>query len=155
MSRKLVFRCVISTVLAAMGFAAISGQQAAPAIKRDVVLKQDMTIPGREVIMAEVELPAGTTEGLHTHPSAELFGFVVEGTIEAEIQGEPTKTLKAGDHFYFAPGVVHQNANRSSSPAKTYVVFVAEKGKPLTAPAPAAPGSGPVEATGIREEEGH
>ena len=136
MNRKLVFLCVVSTVVATAGFASLHAQQAAPAIKRDVVLKQDMTIPGREVIMAEVELPPGTSEGLHTHPSAELFGFVVDGTIEVEIQGKPAATLKAGDHFYFAPGVVHQNANRSSALAKTYVVFMAEKGKPLTVPAP-------------------
>ena len=132
MNRKLVFLGVVSLVLAAVGFEALHAQQAAPAIKRDTVLKQDMTIPGREVIMAEVELPPGTSEGLHTHPSAELFGFVVDGEISVEIQGKPPATLKAGDHFYFAPGVVHQNANRSSAPAKTYVVFVAEKGKPLT-----------------------
>src|SRR5262245_50512660 len=132
MNRKLAFLCAVT--LAAIGIPALRAQQAAPEIKRDIVLKQDMTIPGREVIMAEVELPPGTSEGLHKHPSAELFGFVVDGTIDVEIEGKPKATLKAGDHFYFAPGVVHQNANRSSAPAKTYVVFVAEKGKPLTEP---------------------
>ena len=130
---KIVSLSAVSMVLAGMSFAALHAQQgSAAAIKRDTVLKQDMTIPGREVIMAEVELPPGTSEGLHRHPSAELFGFVVNGTIEVEIEGKPKQTLKAGDHFYFAPGVVHQDANRSSSPATTYVVFVAEKGKLLT-----------------------
>ena len=132
MKRKLVVLSAISVVLTAMGFTALHAQQAAAAIKRETVLKQDMTIPGREVIMAEVELPPGTSEGLHSHPTAELFGFVVDGEISVEIEGKPPATLKAGDHFYFAPGVVHQNSNRSSAPAKTYVVFVAEKGKPLT-----------------------
>ena len=136
MNRKLVFLCVASTVVATTGFASLHAQQAAAAIKRTTLLKQDITIPGREVIMAEADLPPGTSEGLHSHPTAELFGFVVEGTIESEIQGKPPATLKAGDHFYFAPGVVHQNANRSSAPAKTYVVLVAEKGKPLTVPTP-------------------
>ena len=135
MKRKLFSLSAISLVLAAIVFAALHAQQASSAIKRTTLLKQDITIPGREVIMAEAELPPGTAEGLHSHPTAELFGFVVEGTIESEIQGKPPSTLKAGDHFYFAPGVVHQNANRSSAPAKTYVVFVAEKGKPLTEPA--------------------
>lgn len=136
MNRKLAFLCALSTILGGMGFAALRAQPAAPAVKRDVVLKQDMTIPGREVIMAEVELPPGSIEGRHTHPAAELFGFVVEGTIDLEVAGKPTATLKAGDHFYVAPGQVHQNTNKSASPAKTYVVFVAEKGKPLTTPAP-------------------
>ena len=136
MNRKLVSLAAVSLAIATMSLTALRAQQASAEIKRETVLKQDMTIPGREVIMAEVELPPGTSEGLHSHPSAELFGFVVDGEITVEIQGKPPPTLKAGDHFYFAPGVVHQNANRSSAPAKTYVVFVAEKGKPLTAPAP-------------------
>ena len=135
MNRKLASLCAASLLLAAFGFVSLHAQQASSAIKRTTLLKQDITIPGREVIMAEAVLPPGTSEGLHSHPTAELFGFVVEGTIESEIQGKPPATLKAGDHFYFAPGVVHQNANRSSAPAKTYVVFVAEKGKPLTEPA--------------------
>ena len=135
MKRKLVLLGAASLVIAVVNLAAIHAQEASGNIKRETVLKQDMTIPGREVIMAEVELAPGATEGLHSHPSAELFGFVVEGTIQAEIEGKPPRTLKAGDHFYFAPGLVHQNTNRSSSPAKTYVVFVAEKGKPLTVPA--------------------
>ncbi len=133
MNRKLRFPWVVA-IPVVMGFAALHAQQSSADIKRNTVLKQDMTIPGREVIMAEVELPPGTSEGLHKHPNAELFGFVVEGTIDVEIEGKPKATLKAGDHFYFAPGVVHQNSNRSSAPAKTYVVFVAEKGKALTEP---------------------
>ncbi len=62
---------------------------------------------------------------------------MVEGTIESQVEGKPTATLKAGDPFAFAPGQVHENGNSSAAPAKTYVVIVAQKGKPLTMPAPA------------------
>jgi quercetin dioxygenase-like cupin family protein len=133
MSLKLVVSCAVSAILGGLGFAVLHAQQEAPVVKRDVVLKQDMTIPGREALMVKVVLPPGVAEGRHTHP-AEVFGFVVDGTIECEIEGK-TSTLKAGDHFYFAPGQVHQNLNKSAAPATTYVVFVAEKGKPLTTPA--------------------
>jgi quercetin dioxygenase-like cupin family protein len=130
MSLRLVVSCAVSAVIGGLGLATLRAQQGVPGgAKQDVVLKQDMTIPGREVLMVEVELPPGFEEGRHTHP-AEVFGFVVSGTIESEIEGKIT-TLKAGDHFYFAPGQVHQNMNKSSAPATTYVVFVAEKGKPL------------------------
>ncbi len=132
MSREILFTSAILGVLGAVSLATLNAQPASPPIKRDVVLKQDMTIPGREAIMVEVVLPPGVEEGRHTHP-AELFGFVVSGTIQSEVEGKTT-TLKAGDHFYFAPGQVHQNMNKGSEPATTYVVFVAEKGKPLTTP---------------------
>lgn len=36
--------------------------------------------------------------------------------------------LKAGDHFYVAPGQVHQATNHGSTKAKLSVVFLAEKG---------------------------
>ena len=129
MNLKLVVSCAVSAVIGGLGLASLRAQQGAPGAKQNVVLKQDMTIPGREALMVEVELPPGFEEGRHTHP-AEVFGFVVSGTIDSEIEGKIT-TLKAGDHFYFAPGQVHQNMNKSSAPATTYVVFVAEKGKPL------------------------
>ena len=81
--------------------------------------------------MAWVELPPGSAEGKHTHP-AEVFAFVLEGTITLENEGNPTTTLKAGDTFHVLPGKVHQAINSGSVTAKLAAVFVAEKGKPLT-----------------------
>jgi quercetin dioxygenase-like cupin family protein len=133
MNSHQVVSFAVAALLGGLGLASMRAQQPAPAVKRDVVLKQDMTIPGREALMVKVVLPPGVEEGRHTHP-AEVFGFVIDGTIESEIEGKIT-TLKPGDHFYFAPGQVHQNMNKSAAPATTYVVFVAEKGKPLTTPA--------------------
>jgi quercetin dioxygenase-like cupin family protein len=130
MSRDTLITSAILGVLGAVSLATLEAQPASPSPKQDVVLKQDMTIPGREALMVEVVLPPGVAEGRHTHP-AEVFGFVVSGRIDSEVEGKTT-TLKAGDHFYFAPEPVHQNMNKSSEPATTYVVFVAEKGKPLT-----------------------
>jgi len=119
--------------LAAFGLDVIEARQAqtTPAVKRNVLLKQDMTIPGREVIMAAVEIPVGGAEGRHTHP-AEVFAFVEEGTLKLEIEGKPDATLKGGDIFTVAPGLVHQATNTGSTPVRLKAVFVAEKGKPLT-----------------------
>ncbi|MBZ5511415.1 MAG: cupin domain-containing protein [Acidobacteriia bacterium] len=105
--------------------------QAPAAVKRNIVLKQDMTIPGHEAVMALVELPPGSAEGRHTHP-AEVYVFVLQGTILQQFEGKPDVTLKAGDHFYVAPGQIHQAINKGSDTAKLAAVFVAEKGKPLT-----------------------
>ena len=77
-----------------------------------------------------VELAPGAAEGRHTHP-ADVFAFVLEGTIALEIEGKPTATLKAGDAFHIPTGKVHQAINNGSVPAKLAAVFVAEKGKPL------------------------
>src|SRR5713226_7035910 len=129
-SSRMALQVAIGIVVGAAGIAGLKAQQA-QAVKRNIVLKQDMTIPGREAVMALVELPPGSAEVRHTHP-AEVYGFVQEGAVTLEVEGQPTKSLKAGDVFYIAPGKIHQGFNNGSSPAKLSVVFIAEKGKPLT-----------------------
>jgi quercetin dioxygenase-like cupin family protein len=129
-------RARISAVIVAIGIAgglALNAQQP-PQVKRNFVLKQDMSIPDREAVMALVELPPGAAEGRHTHP-AEVYAFVLEGTISLENEGNPTVMLKAGDVFHISPGKVHQAINNGSVTAKLAAVFIAEKGKPLTTPA--------------------
>jgi quercetin dioxygenase-like cupin family protein len=120
----------VAVFVGAAGIQALDAQQA-PAVKRSILLKQDMSVPGREAVMAMVELPPGSQEGRHTH-AAELYVFVVEGTISLENEGQPTATLKAGDVFFVAPGKIHQAINNGKATAKLAAVFVAEKGKPLT-----------------------
>jgi quercetin dioxygenase-like cupin family protein len=124
---------VVVAIGVAVGGAAIHGLKAqqAPSVKRTVLLKQDMTIPGREAVMALVELPPGASEGRHTHP-AEVYGYVLEGAVTLEVEGQPTRALKAGDVFSIAPGQVHQGTNNGTATARLSAVFVAEKGKPLT-----------------------
>jgi quercetin dioxygenase-like cupin family protein len=107
--------------------------QETPHVKRNILMKEAMSIPDREAVMVAVEIPPGVAEGRHTHP-AEVYAFVLEGAISQEIEGKPTVTLKAGDVFHVASGQIHQATNNGSVTAKLAVVFVAEKGKPLTTP---------------------
>jgi quercetin dioxygenase-like cupin family protein len=129
---RIVVAVALAIVVGAAGDPRANAQQA-PSVKRTVLLKQDTTVPGREVVMATVELPPGSAEGRHTH-FAEVYGFVQEGTVTLAVEGQPTKTLKAGDVFTIAPGQVHEGSNKADTPARLSVVFFAEKGKPLTTP---------------------
>ena len=127
------FAIAAALLLAVVATFALYAQNAqAPSVKRNIVLKQDMTtFPGHEAVMALVELPPGAAEGRHTHP-AEVYVFVLQGTILQQFEGKPDTTLTAGDHFYVAPGQVHQAINKGTETVKLAAVFVAEKGKPLT-----------------------
>ncbi|MBS0567118.1 MAG: cupin domain-containing protein [Proteobacteria bacterium] len=104
-----------------------------PKIQRQILLKDDLSIPGHEGVMVRVEIPPGAAEGYHTHP-ADVYAFLLEGEVVQELAGKPTVTLKAGDVFHVPANTVHQATNKGSVPAKIAVVFVAEKGKPLTTP---------------------
>jgi quercetin dioxygenase-like cupin family protein len=112
-----------------------SAPAAAPAVERKLLLKQDTAVPGREAVMASVTLPPGGREGRHTH-FADVCGFVVEGTVILDVEGQPTKTYKAGDVFVIPQGKIHEGRNEGTVTAKISAVFFAEKGKPLTTPAP-------------------
>jgi quercetin dioxygenase-like cupin family protein len=127
---RMAVMVAIGVAVAAAGIQGLKAQPA-PSVKRTILLKQDMTIPGREAVMALVEIPPGGREGRHTHP-AEVYGFVQEGTITLEVQGQPTKTLKAGDVFSIPPETIHEGTNNGTVTARLSAVFVAEKGKPLT-----------------------
>ena len=108
--------------------------QEPPKVTRKVLLKQDMTIPDREAVMIAVELPPGSEEGRHTH-SAELYVFVQEGTLLLESEGKENVTYKAGDVFYVGPGKVHNGKNIGTVTTRLTAFLVAEKSKPLSAPA--------------------
>jgi quercetin dioxygenase-like cupin family protein len=119
----------VGIAMGMIGTQVLNAQQA-PSVKTTILLKQDMSLPGWEAVMSLQEFPPGAVEDRHTHP-AEAYGFVLEGTISLEIEGMPTATLKAGDVFHIAPGEIHQVINNGNVPAKSAVVLVAEKGKPL------------------------
>lgn len=127
---------LLRAMLAAIAIAAACAQaQLTSQVKRTIVLKQDMTLPGREAVMATIELAPGSAEGRHTHP-AELYVYLIEGEIVLENEGQPDRVMKAGDAASVAPGRVHQALNHGSVTAKGVALFVAEKGRPLAAPAP-------------------
>jgi quercetin dioxygenase-like cupin family protein len=124
------------SILAVLALAAAGVARAdPPAVKRTVIQKQDLRAQGQEGVMAQVELPPGAREGRHVHP-AELFGYVIEGTLTLEVEGQPTATLKPGSSFFIGPGKVHEGMNKTDAPARVVAVFVTEKGKPMTSPAP-------------------
>ena len=112
----------------------VTAAEPAP-VKRTVLQKHDLRPPGFEGVMAQVDIPVGGREGRHTHP-AEVFAYVVEGTLTFDVEGHPTATFRAGDSFFIEAGKVHEGINRSDTPVKLIAVFATEKGKPLTTPAP-------------------
>lgn len=111
-----------------------SAQAQASGIRRTVVQKADVSVPGREAVVARVELDAGATAGRHTHPGDEI-SYVLEGEGELRIDGEDPRRVKAGESFVIPAGAVHDALNVGSGTLKLVGVYVVEKGKPLATPA--------------------
>jgi quercetin dioxygenase-like cupin family protein len=103
-------------------------------LERKILLEQDLAIPGYEVVLAEVTMAVGGREGRHTH-SGTLVGHILEGELTLEVEGKPTRVMKAGDSGVIEPGIVHEGINTGSVPTKVLATFIVEKGKPLSTPA--------------------
>jgi quercetin dioxygenase-like cupin family protein len=111
-----------------------SGQSASEPLKRTVLQRADVSVPGREGMSVLVEFAGGASTGRHTHAGEEI-DYVLSGEGELVVDGQPTKALKAGDASIIPGGVVHDTRNTGTQPLRVVAVFVVEKGKPLTTPA--------------------
>lgn len=126
-------KLIYGTVWACLALAATLVAQ--NGVQRTVVQKLDSSVPGREVLSVRVEFAAGASTGRHTHLGDEI-DYIVDGEGEWLVDGQPNRKAKAGDSIIIPGGSVHEARNTGASALKVMAVFVVEKGKPLTTPAP-------------------
>ncbi len=112
---------------------ALLGQNSA--IKRTVVKSGDVSVPGRQAVIANVEIAPGGFAGRHTHPGDEI-SYVLAGEGEILMEGNPPLKVKPGDGFIIPGGTKHDAHNTGTQPLRLVGVYVVEKGKPLATPAP-------------------
>jgi len=101
-----------------------------PGITRTDLQRHDLSVPGREVIQVRVDIDPGVVAPKHTHPGEEII-YVLEGTLEYEVEGQPPVTLKAGDVLFIPAATIHAAKNVSRGNAAELATYVVEKGKPL------------------------
>ena len=84
----------------------VAVDELATKLKRTELQHRASSIPGRDIVQVLTEIPVGVESGWHTHPGEEV-GYILAGTVEMRIDGEPTLTLHAGDPFLMPPGTAH------------------------------------------------
>jgi quercetin dioxygenase-like cupin family protein len=99
-------------------------------VKRTDLQRHDLSIPGHEVIQVRVELAPGVAFPKHSHPGEEIV-YVLEGSLEYEVEGKPPVTLRAGDVLFVPAGAVHSAKNVGSGNGAELATYLVEKGKPL------------------------
>jgi quercetin dioxygenase-like cupin family protein len=93
--------------------------------------RHDISIPNREVWQLRVTFAPGASFPRHRHPGEEII-YVLNGTIEYELDGQPPVTLSAGDVLFVPSGTVHAAKNAGGVEAAELGTYIVEKGKPLT-----------------------
>ena len=104
---------------------------AATGLRRTDLQQHDLSIPGRGVVQVRVDFGPGVVAPRHKHPGEEII-YVLEGTLEYQVEGKPPVTLKAGGVLFIPAGKIHGAKNVGSGNASELATYVVEKGKPLS-----------------------
>ena len=112
--------------------------QLAPGLWRTDLQRQDLSVPGREVVQSRVAIGPEAPLVRHTHAGEGII-YVLEGPLEYQIEGQPLMTFNAGDALTVPAGAVHAVRNVGSGNAVELATYVAGKGKPLLTFAEGAP----------------
>ena len=117
-------------VLGAAAMQALHAQQAG--IQRVLLMRNDVpeaTAP-MELVLGTAEIPAGEHAGKHRHTGVEV-GYVLSGTAVMEVEGQPPRTVRAGDTYFVAAGKAHDAIAEGNGSTKVLAFYLVEKGKPL------------------------
>jgi quercetin dioxygenase-like cupin family protein len=101
-----------------------------PGIKRTDLQRQDLSVPGREVVQVRVDFAPGVAFGKHSHPGEEIV-YVLEGSLEYQVEGKAPVTLKAGEVLFIPAGTIHAAKNVGKGNGAELATYIVEKGKPL------------------------
>ena len=100
-------------------------------LRRTDLQRHDLSLAGREVLQARVDFAPGASFPSHRHPGEEII-YVLEGTLEYQVEGQPPVTLEAGDVLFVPAGAFHSARNVGATQGSELATYVLEKGKPLT-----------------------
>lgn len=119
----------VAVLVAASIVAARAGE---PGKVTDLLTQALADVPGKEVTMITVDYAPGATDPVHRH-DASAFIYVLEGTIEMQMEGGEKVTLKPGQTFYEEPRRVHAVGHNPSDtePARFVVFLVKDRGTPI------------------------
>ena len=88
------------------------------------------SLPGREVVQNRVDISPEAPVFKHLHPGEEII-YVLQGSLEYQVEGKPPTTLEAGEVFFVPAETIHAVKNVGTTNAAELATYVVEKGKPL------------------------
>src|SRR5262249_50443861 len=114
----------VAGAIAGSGLALCMAQAQQPTTTtRKDLQRHDLSAPGREVVQAIVGFDEGVAAPRHTHPGEEII-YVLEGTLEYSVEGQPLKTLKAGDVLFVPARTIHSARNVGKGHAAELATYI-------------------------------
>jgi len=125
----------VAMLIVGSGLAPDGAPAQQPGTRRTELQRHDLSAPGREVVQVRVDFDPGYVAPKHTHPGEEII-YVLEGTLQYQIEGQPPATVKPGDVLFVPAGAIHSVKNVGSGNGAELATYIVEQGKPLITLAP-------------------
>ncbi|SCB61906.1 Cupin domain-containing protein [Rhizobium aethiopicum] len=125
---------MIQAMVLALVLGGVAAAHAEQPIERTDLVKNDIDVPGHEVVQVRVDIAPGVLAPNHSHPGEEV-AFVLEGTLEYKLEGREPVILKAGQSLFIPSGVVHSAKNVGSGKASELATYIVRKDEALVVPA--------------------
>src|SRR4029453_4168982 len=124
---------ILFVLLAFSSVLAFSSAHAQIGTVTRLMTKELPDVPGKEGMIETVAFAPGEVSKPHRH-NADVFVYVLEGSIITQVKGGSPQTVHAGDVFYESPTDIHSVSRNASQtqPAKLVVFYVKAKGTPPT-----------------------
>jgi quercetin dioxygenase-like cupin family protein len=102
----------------------------AQGLKRTDIQEHNLSDPGRRVIQSRVDISPDAPLFRHKHPGEEVI-YVLEGSLQYEIDGQPPTRVSAGEGLMVPAETVHAVKNIGTGNAAELATYIVEKGKPF------------------------
>ena len=104
-------------------------------LRRTEIQRSLFSVPGRVIVQVLTEIPEGVESGWHTHPGEEV-GYIAAGTVEMLVDGQPPRTLHAGEGFLIPPGTAHNARDLGPGTGQMLSTYLVLPDEPLVSLVP-------------------
>ncbi|MBB3542119.1 MULTISPECIES: cupin domain-containing protein [unclassified Rhizobium] len=126
-------RRIVSAALVIAAFAFQIARADQPEIRRTDLVKEDISISGKEAVQVRVDFDPGAFAVNHRHPGEEV-AYVLQGTLEYKLEGREAVTLKAGQSLFIPDGVAHSARNVGDGKASELATYIVSRNAKLVEP---------------------
>ena len=99
-------------------------------VTRTDLQRHDLSIEGRETVRLASTSPLVPLRRRHRHPGEEVI-YILEGTLEYQLEGSAPVTLQPGDVLFVPANVAHTARNRTQNNGAELATYIVAKGRPL------------------------
>ncbi|OWV92751.1 cupin [Rhizobium sp. R72] len=126
-------RFIVPVAMVAAIFTFQAAQAEPREIRRADLLKENISLPGKEVVQVRVDFDPGAFAGNHRHPGEEV-AYVLQGTLEYKLEGRDAVTLNAGETLFIPDGVAHSARNVGDGKASELATYIVTNNAKLVEP---------------------